>query len=119
MVICPYSKANNATLEGLFSTNLESVVECTFVILKKRWKVLNHGFKQCDIVKYEQIFIACCVLHNFLLDVITREQDADIQLITTDYGWTGIQLMFVNGRTWCPLARSAGGRMIRVDWNYR
>ena len=43
--ICPYSKANNATLEGFFSTNLESVrkdVECTFGILKKRWKVLNN-----------------------------------------------------------------------------
>jgi len=52
--ICPYSKANNATLEGFFSTNLESVqkdVECTFGILKKRWKVLNHGFKQRGIVK--------------------------------------------------------------------
>ncbi len=48
--ICLYSKANNATLEGFFSANLESVrkdVECTFGNLKKRWKVLNHGFKQC------------------------------------------------------------------------
>ena len=73
--ICPYSKANNATLEGFFSTNLESVrkdVECTFGILKKRWKVLNHGFKQRDIVKCEQISIACCVLHNFLLDQMAR-----------------------------------------------
>ena len=73
--ICPYSKANNATPEGFFSTNLESVrkdVECTFGILKKRWKVLNHGFKQRDIVKCEQIFIACCVLHNFLLDLMVR-----------------------------------------------
>jgi hypothetical protein len=73
--ICPYSKANNATLEGFFSTNLESVrkdVECTFRILKKRWKVLSHGFKQRDIVKCEQIFIACCVLHNFLLDQMVR-----------------------------------------------
>jgi hypothetical protein len=68
-------KANNATLEGFFSTNLESVqkdVECTFGILKKRWKVLNHGFKQRDIVKCEQIFIACCVLHNFLLNQMVR-----------------------------------------------
>jgi hypothetical protein len=33
--ICPYSKANDATLEGYFLTNLESVqkdVECTFGI---------------------------------------------------------------------------------------
>jgi hypothetical protein len=74
-IFCPYSKANNATLESFFSTNLESVrkdVECTFGILKKRWKVLNHGFKQRDIVKCEQIFIACCVLHNFLLNLMVR-----------------------------------------------
>ena len=73
--ICSYLKANNATLEGFFSTNLESVrkdVECTFGILKKRWKVLNNGFKQRDIVKCKQIFIACCVLHNFLLDLMVR-----------------------------------------------
>jgi len=54
--ICPYSKANNATLEqGFFSTNLESVrkdVECTFGIFKKRWKVLNNGFKQHNIIKF-------------------------------------------------------------------
>ena len=43
-----------------------------FRILEKRWKVLNHGFKQHDIVKCEQIFIACCVLHNFLLDLMVR-----------------------------------------------
>jgi hypothetical protein len=32
--------------------------------------VLNHGFKHCDIEKCEQIFITCCVLHNFLLDLM-------------------------------------------------
>ena len=36
------------------------------------WKVLYRGFKQRDIVKCEQIFIACCVLHNFLLDLMVR-----------------------------------------------
>jgi hypothetical protein len=34
--------------------------------------VLNHGFKQRDIVKCQHIFIACCVLHNFLLDLMVR-----------------------------------------------
>ena len=34
--------------------------------------MLSHGFKQRDIVKCEQIFIACCVLHNFLLDQMVR-----------------------------------------------
>ncbi len=32
--------------------------------------MLNHGFKHCDIEKCEQIFITCCVLHNFLLDLM-------------------------------------------------
>ena len=32
--------------------------------------MLNHGFKHRDIVKCEQIFITCCVLHNFLLNLI-------------------------------------------------
>jgi hypothetical protein len=73
--IHPYSKADNSTLEGYFSTNLESVrkdVECTFGILKKRWKVLNHGFKHCEIEQCKKIFIVCCVLHNFLLDQMVR-----------------------------------------------
>jgi len=36
--------------------------------------VLNHGFKHRDIVKCEHIFITCCVLHNFLLDLMVRNQ---------------------------------------------
>jgi hypothetical protein len=73
--ICPYLGADNSTAEGYFSTNLESVrkdVECTFGILKKRWRVLNHGFKFCEMEKCEKIFTGCCVLHNFLLDQMVR-----------------------------------------------
>jgi hypothetical protein len=73
--ICPYSKADNSTLKGYFSTNLESVqkdVECTFGFLKKRWKVLNHGFKHREMGQCEKIFIACCILHNFLLSQMVR-----------------------------------------------
>jgi len=36
--------------------------------------VLNHGFKHRDIVKCEQNFITCCVLHNFLLDLMVHNQ---------------------------------------------
>ena len=66
---------NNTTQEGFFVTNLESVqkdVECNFGILKKRWKVLNHGSKHCNIVKCKQFCITCYVLHNFLLDLMVR-----------------------------------------------
>jgi hypothetical protein len=71
--ICPYSGEPCQTLEGYFSTNLESVqkdVECTFGILKKRWRVLNSSMLFRDIGVCEKIFVACCCLHNFLLEVI-------------------------------------------------
>jgi hypothetical protein len=66
--ICPYLGADNSTTKGYFWTTLVSVrkdVECTFGILKKKWKVLNHGFKHREMEKCEKIFIGCCVLHNF------------------------------------------------------
>ena len=50
--ICPYVSVNKSTLEGFFSTNLESVrkdFECTFGILKKRWRILNNGLNYRDI----------------------------------------------------------------------
>ena len=43
-----------------------------FGILKKRWKVLNHGFKFCEMEKFKKTFIGCCVLHNFLLYQMVR-----------------------------------------------
>jgi hypothetical protein len=51
-LIRPHKGANSPTLEGYFFTNMESVckdVECTFGILKKRWKVLNNGLLYRDI----------------------------------------------------------------------
>jgi hypothetical protein len=73
--ICPYSGADNSTVEGYFSTNLKSVrkdAKCTFGILKKIWKVLNHGFKFREMEKCKKIFIGCCVPQNFLLDQMVR-----------------------------------------------
>jgi hypothetical protein len=62
-------------LRGTLSINLESDqkdVECTFGILKKRWKVLNNGFHYSEINICEKIFVACCCLNNFLLDQLER-----------------------------------------------
>ena len=73
--ICPYERADSSTLEGYFSTNLEGVrkdVECTFGILKKRWRILNNGLEYRDIRVCEKIFVVCCCLHNFLLDQMER-----------------------------------------------
>ena len=73
--IPPYVGEPCSTVEGYFSLNLESVrkdVECTFWILKKRWKILNGGFIYCDIQVCEKIFIACACLHNFLANDTVR-----------------------------------------------
>ena len=73
--ISPYANADSASLEGYFSTNLESIrkdVECTFGILKKRWRVLNDGFYYRDINICEKIFVTCCCLNNFLVNLMER-----------------------------------------------
>jgi hypothetical protein len=70
--ICPYEGHIHANLEGYFSLNLKSVhkdVECTFEILKKRWKILKNGLLDWDICICEKFFVMCCCLHNFLLDL--------------------------------------------------
>jgi hypothetical protein len=70
-----YSKADVSTVEGYFLTNLESMqkdVGYTFEIIKKRRWVLNHGFKHRDILICEKIFVTCCCLHNFMLDLMGR-----------------------------------------------
>ena len=67
----------STTLEGFFSTNLESVqkdVECTFGILKKLRKVLNNGVLFHGIAVCEKMFTTCCCLHNFLLDLMERSK---------------------------------------------
>ena len=71
--ICPYMHADRTSMEGYFSTNLESVrkdVECVFGIMKKRWKVLDHGFKFRSMPICEKIFYTCCCLHNEMLDMM-------------------------------------------------
>ena len=71
VTICPYKHQSLSTPEGEWSDNLESVrkdVECTFGILKKRWRILDHGLKFRSLRTCEKIFISCCILHNMMLN---------------------------------------------------
>lgn len=48
-------------------------VECTFGILKGRFRILKisirvHGVEQCD-----SIFLTCCAIHNWLLEIDNRD----------------------------------------------
>ena len=77
-LICPFMQSKGSTpLESCFSSNLESVrkdVECCFGILIGRWKCLDFGFKYCRIKVCQHNFVLCCVLHNMMLDEMTREE---------------------------------------------
>ena len=75
VTICPFMHVKKTTCEGYFSSNLESVrkdVECVFGILKKRWKILDYGFKHRSMKTCSDIFVTCCCLHNMMLDIMER-----------------------------------------------
>jgi len=54
-----------------FSEWLESLrkdVECTFGIMKGRFRCLKAGVRLHGIEKCDRLWLTCCALHNFLLD---------------------------------------------------
>jgi hypothetical protein len=79
-LICPFMRSQNSgRLEDYYSADLESMcknVECIFGILKGRWTSLEKGFKHRNIASCRKIFVACCILHNMMLDKMVREEKA-------------------------------------------
>jgi hypothetical protein len=74
-MICPFTRVENASAQGYFTTHLEGVrkdVECTFGFLKKRWRILNNGFFYREVLTCEKIVVTCCWINNFLLDLMER-----------------------------------------------
>jgi hypothetical protein len=49
--------------------SLRKDVECTFGILKGRWRILKAGVRVHGVEVTDKIFKTCCALHNWLLDV--------------------------------------------------
>jgi hypothetical protein len=43
-------------------------VECTFGILKKRFKILDHGVNVKSIHDVDKVWQTCCSLHNMILE---------------------------------------------------
>jgi DDE superfamily endonuclease len=61
-----------------FSAWLESIrkdVECTFGILKSRFRILKTGIRLHRQEAADKIFLTCCALHNWLLDVDGLDPD--------------------------------------------
>lgn len=44
-------------------------VECTFGILKGRWRILKSGIRLGGLEECDQVWKTCCALHNMLLEV--------------------------------------------------
>jgi Plant transposon protein len=65
-------KVSQTRAHLLFSKWLESMrkdVECTFGILKGRWRILKAGVLVHGTRKADMIWKTCCSLHNWLLDI--------------------------------------------------
>ena len=62
-----------ATYESLhFSEWLESMrkdMECTFGILKSRFSILKYGIRLRSLNQCDNVWLACCALHNMLLKI--------------------------------------------------
>jgi hypothetical protein len=54
-------------------------VECTFGILKGRWRILKTGIRMKEVGDVDKIWKTCCALHNMLLEIDGL-----------DKAWTGI-----------------------------
>ena len=61
-------------------------VECTFGILKKRFKCLDNGIDVGSIEKADMVFLTCCALHNYILkiDEMDKEWDGEVSMGDSD-----------------------------------
>jgi hypothetical protein len=49
--------------------SLRKDVECTFGILKGRWRILKTGVRCHGVEACDKIWMTCCALHNWLLEI--------------------------------------------------
>ena len=71
-ITVPPFKATTSRREICFSEWLESMrkdVECTFGILKGRWRILKTGIRIHGLTEADRIWKTCCALHNWLLEI--------------------------------------------------
>lgn len=70
-MICPMTFRANMK-DVFWSEWVESVrkdVECTFGILKSRFRILKNPFQSHGLQTLEDVFFVCCMIHNILLIV--------------------------------------------------
>ncbi|KAL7545812.1 hypothetical protein ACHAWF_016511 [Thalassiosira exigua] len=85
----PPSKHSSTYAEMRFSKWIESLrkdVECTFGIMKGRFRILKTGVHLHGIDVCDRLWLTCCALHNFLL-----EEDG------LDERWNASRYLFEDG----------------------
>ena len=67
-----FTLVTNKIDETRWSRWVESMhkdVECTFGILKGRWRILKTGIRVYGADKVDEIWLTCCALYYWLLDI--------------------------------------------------
>jgi hypothetical protein len=87
----PFGVSNDID-EIRWSKWLESMrkdVECTFGILKGRWRIQKSGVRLNGIDSVDRIWLTCCALHNWLLEIdgLSKTWVGGVQNLTSD--WEG------------------------------
>ena len=87
----PFGVSNNID-EIRWTKWLESMrkdVECTFGILKGRWRILKSGVRTYGVDSVDHVWFTCCALHNWLLEVdgFSKKWVGGVQNLTRD--WDG------------------------------
>jgi hypothetical protein len=69
--VLPFGVSNNIDkiwwLKWLVSIRKD--VECTFGILKGRWRILKSGVQLRGVDAVDSVWFTCCALHNWLLEL--------------------------------------------------
>jgi hypothetical protein len=87
--IPPFGVSNNIDKIRL-SKWLESMrkdVECTFGILKGRWRILKSGVRLHGVDAVDSVWFTCCALHNWLLEVdgLTEEWVGGVHKVGSEW----------------------------------
>jgi hypothetical protein len=87
-VTIPPFKRTTSRMQARWSEWLESMrkdVECTFGILKGRWRILKTGIRVHSLEQVDDIWFTCCALHNMLLHVDGLDKGWTHGMTCSDY----------------------------------
>ena len=67
----PYEKTvyRNETRWSKWLESMRKDVECTFGIMKGRFRILKAGIRMHGVNSTDKIWLTCCALQNLLIDV--------------------------------------------------